>query len=102
MAWPFMRTSMDREGDELNRIEPGQNYGWPLATSGVDYSGALISPYRRYPGTVAPLVEWTPSIAPAGLMRYRGDMFPEWKGISSLLRSPGAGFGRCGSILLIA
>lgn len=69
-----------RGGDELNRISPGLNYGWPLATSGVDYSGALITPYRRYPGTVAPLVEWTPSIAPAGLIRYRGIMFPEWRG----------------------
>ncbi|MDW8400018.1 MAG: PQQ-dependent sugar dehydrogenase, partial [Acetobacteraceae bacterium] len=38
------------------------------------------TPYRRYPGTVAPLVEWTPSIAPAGLVRYRGAMFPEWRG----------------------
>ncbi len=69
-----------RGGDELNRIAPGLNYGWPLATSGVDYSGALITPYRRYPGTVAPLLEWTPSIAPAGLIRYRGAMFPEWAG----------------------
>jgi glucose/arabinose dehydrogenase len=83
-----------RGGDELNRIEPGQNYGWPLATSGVDYSGALISPYRRYPGTVAPLVEWTPSIAPAGLMRYRGDMFPEWKGDFFIAALAGRGLWR--------
>lgn len=83
-----------RGGDELNRIEPGLNYGWPLATSGVDYSGALITPYRRYPGTVAPLVEWTPSIAPAGLIRYRGEMFPEWKGDFLIAALAGRGLWR--------
>ena len=67
-------------GDEINRIEPGANYGWPIATGGRDYSGAAISPFERYPGTVDPLVEWTPSIAPAGLALGAGPLFPELDG----------------------
>lgn len=69
-----------RGGDELNLIEAGANYGWPLATLGVDYSGARVSPFTRRPGLAAPLIDWTPSIAPAGMSRYAGDMFPEWHG----------------------
>ena len=69
-----------RGGDELNRIEPGKNYGWPIATFGIDYNGALISPFTEYAGTVAPLLHWTPSIAPAGMAWYGGDLFPQWQG----------------------
>lgn len=69
-----------RGGDELNRIEPGANYGWPLATTGRDYQGARISPYETFPGTVDPVHDWVPSIAPSGLTIYRGEMFPEWDG----------------------
>lgn len=69
-----------RGGDELNRIEPGANYGWPLATKGLDYQGAKITPYESFEGTVAPVHGWTPSIAPSGLAIYRGDMFPDWNG----------------------
>lgn len=67
-------------GDELNIITPGANYGWPIATYGIDYSGARISPYTRYEGTKAPLVNWTPSIGPSGMTLYRGDRFPAWQG----------------------
>lgn len=67
-------------GDELNVILPGSNYGWPIVTLGIDYTGARISPFREYPGTVPPIVDWTPSIAPAGLTYYDGDAFPEWRG----------------------
>ncbi|HUD34989.1 MAG TPA: PQQ-dependent sugar dehydrogenase [Variovorax sp.] len=67
-------------GDELNRIEPGANYGWPVTTGGVDYTGARITPYRTYPGITPPLAEWTPSIAPAGMAYYDGAMFPAWRG----------------------
>lgn len=59
-------------GDEVNRIEPGVNYGWPVATHGRDYSGAAISPFVSYPGMRAPLIDWTPSIAPAGLAVVSG------------------------------
>lgn len=68
-----------RGGDELNRIEPGQNYGWPVATAGLDYSGAQISPFIDYPGMRAPVHGWTPSIAPSSLAVYRGAAFARWQ-----------------------
>lgn len=69
-----------RGGDEINRIERGANYGWPVATFGVDYSGAVISPFSSRPGMVDPLLVWTPSIAPSGMALYGGDLFPAWRG----------------------
>ncbi len=69
-----------RGGDELNRIVAGENYGWPLVTYSREYSGGEISSERSRPGMVDPLVVWTPSIAPSGLMLYRGDLFPQWQG----------------------
>lgn len=69
-----------RGGDEINRVEPGANYGWPLATFGVDYTGARISPWTQRDGMQAPLLHWTPSIAPAGMALYRGALFPAWQG----------------------
>lgn len=69
-----------RGGDEINRIEAGANYGWPAATHGVDYSGAVVSPFSELPGTVSPLWDWTPSIAPSGLLLYLGAPFPQWRG----------------------
>ena len=69
-----------RGGDELNLVLPGRNYGWPLATFGVDYSGARISPYTSRPGMEDPRVDWTPSIAPSGMTLYTGAQFPEWQG----------------------
>jgi glucose/arabinose dehydrogenase len=67
-------------GDEVNQIEAGENYGWPLATHSREYSGGLISPETSLPGMVDPKVIWTPSIAPSGLAIYRGDAFPAWQG----------------------
>ncbi|WP_026942844.1 PQQ-dependent sugar dehydrogenase [Hellea balneolensis] len=69
-----------RGGDELNLIKPGQNYGWPIATTGLDYNGAKISPFKTYEGMTGPVHDWVPSIAPSGLAIYRGDMFPKWNG----------------------
>jgi len=69
-----------RGGDEVNIIRPGENYGWPLATHGIDYSGAMVSPWRSQPGMIDPTHVWTPSIAPAGMTLYRGEMFAEWNG----------------------
>ena len=69
-----------RGGDEINRIEAGRNYGWPLITYGLDYSGAVISPFTDRPGLEQPLLYWTPSIAPSGMVRYRGAAFPQWRG----------------------
>jgi len=67
-------------GDELNRIVAGNNYGWPAITYGVDYSGAIISPYTEAEGMEQPVVHWVPSIALSGLAIYRADGFPDWDG----------------------
>ncbi|MDP5071750.1 MAG: PQQ-dependent sugar dehydrogenase [Congregibacter sp.] len=66
-------------GDELNRLEGGNNYGWPAVTHGVDYSGAYVSPFKRAPGFEDPLWTWVPSIAPSGMAWYAGDAFPTWR-----------------------
>ena len=83
-----------RGGDEVNLIEAGANYGWPIATFGVDYSGAKISPYTEYEGMTGPVLYWTPSIAPAGLAFYSGDLFPEWKGDLFVAALAGRGVGQ--------
>lgn len=67
-------------GDELNQLQAGRNYGWPVITHGIDYTGARISPFSAYPGMEQPLVDWTPSIAPSGLDYYDGEAFPAWRG----------------------
>jgi glucose/arabinose dehydrogenase len=69
-----------RGGDELNLLKAGANYGWPLATHGVDYSGAIISNDKSLPGMEDPVRVWVPSISPCGLMFYTGDKFAGWKG----------------------
>lgn len=67
-------------GDELNRVEPGKNYGWPAVTKGVHYSGEMVSPLKSAPGVEEPLTFWVPSIAASGLAIYYGEAFPEWHG----------------------
>ncbi len=69
-----------RGGDEIGEIRPGGNHGWPIVTGGIDYSFARVTPFRRLAGYDDPMLEWTPSIAPAGLAVYRGRMFPDWQG----------------------
>jgi glucose/arabinose dehydrogenase len=67
-------------GDEVNIIEPGNNYGWPAITYGMDYNGAYVSPFTEFAGMQQPIKVWVPSIAPSGLMIYEGSMFPQWQG----------------------
>ena len=69
-----------RGGDELNAPKAGRNYGWPVITYGIDYSGARIGEGQRKEGMEQPVHYWDPSIAPSGLMFYTGDKFPKWKG----------------------
>jgi glucose/arabinose dehydrogenase len=69
-----------RGGDELNHPEAGKNYGWPVITYGVDYSGAKIGEGAARPGMEQPVYYWDPVIAPSGMAFYTGDAFPDWKG----------------------
>jgi glucose/arabinose dehydrogenase len=69
-----------RGGDELNLVESGKNYGWPLASYGSHYGGSDIPDNHAAKGFAEPKLWWTPSISPAGLIIYSGDLFPDWKG----------------------
>ena len=69
-----------RGGDELNRPEPGKNYGWPVITYGVDYSGERIGEGTARPGMEQPVYYWDPVIAPSGAVFYTGAAFPAWRG----------------------
>lgn len=67
-------------GDEINIIKAGANYGWPKVTYGIDYNGAVLSERTEMEGVESPVLQWTPSIAPSGMVVYTGDAFPQWKG----------------------
>jgi mono/diheme cytochrome c family protein len=69
-----------RGGDELNLIEPGKNYGWPLVSYGKNYNGVPIPNPDTRPDLVKPVIYWVPVIAPGNLMFYRGNMFSQWNG----------------------
>jgi aldose sugar dehydrogenase len=69
-----------RGGDELNLIEPGKNYGWPLVSYAVNYDGVAIPSPDTRPDLAKPVIYWTPVIAPGNLTFYAGSMFPEWRG----------------------
>ncbi len=69
-----------RHGDELNVVNAGANYGWPLVSEGNHYSGQRIPNHNTQPQFAAPKAAWVPSIAPAGLVIYDGAEFPTWKG----------------------
>ncbi|WP_020681063.1 PQQ-dependent sugar dehydrogenase [Marinobacterium rhizophilum] len=68
-------------GDEVNRLAPGRNYGWPVITYGVNYGiGTQIGEGTEKTGMEQPVYYWNPSIAPSGMTFYQGDKFPEWRG----------------------
>ena len=69
-----------RGGDELNLIEPGKNYGWPLVSYATNYNGVPIPSPDTRPDLTKPVIYWTPIIAPGNLIFYNGAMFPQWKG----------------------
>src|SRR5262249_16280134 len=66
-------------GDELNHPEAGRNYGWPVITYGLDYSGAKIGVGAIKDGMEQPGYYWDPVMAASGMLFYTGDQFPEWK-----------------------
>lgn len=78
-------------GDELNLIEPGRNYGWPIVSNGDEYGGAEIPDHDTRPEFAAPAVYWNPVISPAGLAFYEGAMFPQWEGSALIGESPSCG-----------
>lgn len=67
-------------GDEVNILRRGANYGWPIATYGIDYDGTIITEDAQLSAVDGPLVYWRPSTAPSGLAFYTGDDFPDWQG----------------------
>jgi glucose/arabinose dehydrogenase len=67
-------------GDELNLIEPGKNYGWPLVSYATNYDNVPIPSPDTRPDLTKPVIYWTPIIAPGNIMFYTGAMFPQWKG----------------------
>ncbi|HEY7490856.1 MAG TPA: PQQ-dependent sugar dehydrogenase [Candidatus Tectomicrobia bacterium] len=69
-----------RGGDELNHPEAGKNYGWPVITYGIDYSGAAIGEGTAQEGMEQPVYYWDPVIAPSGMTFYTGAAFSDWKG----------------------
>jgi glucose/arabinose dehydrogenase len=69
-----------RGGDELNLIEPGKNYGWPLVSYATNYNGVPIPSPDTRTDLAMPVIYWTPVIAPGNFIIYKGAMFPQWKG----------------------
>lgn len=67
-------------GDEFNRIERGENYGYPIVSNGDHYSGKDIPDHDTRPEFRAPLISWTPVISPSSTIIYTGDAFPQWRG----------------------
>ncbi|PWT72362.1 MAG: glucose dehydrogenase [Bacteroidetes bacterium] len=69
-----------RGGDEINIIRPGKNYGWPVITYGIDYSGEKMGDgIQQKPGMEQPVYYWDPVISPCGIAFYKGSAIPEWK-----------------------
>lgn len=68
-----------RGGDELNKVEKGKNYGWPVITYGINYDGTPITDKTAQEGMEQPVTYWVPSIAPCGMTQVEGDKYPGWE-----------------------
>jgi glucose/arabinose dehydrogenase len=66
-------------GDEINKLVPGDNYGWPVVSNGDNYNGTPIPDHSTHPEFHAPAISWNPVIAPGGFIFYSGKLWPEWK-----------------------
>lgn len=69
-----------RGGDELNIVEKGKNYGWPVITYGINYDSTIITDITEKEGMEQPIHYWVPSIAPCGMTMVTSDKYPGWKG----------------------
>ena len=69
-----------RGGDEINIVQKGKNYGWPVITYGINYIGTKITDKTSQPGMEQPVYQWTPSIAPSGMTFVSTDRYKNWKG----------------------
>ncbi|HXD72676.1 MAG TPA: PQQ-dependent sugar dehydrogenase [Vicinamibacterales bacterium] len=78
-----------RGGDELNLVQKGKNYGWPLVSYSMNYNGVPIASPDTRPDLAKPVIYWTPVIAPGNIMFYKGAMFPQWNG-SALIGGMGS------------
>lgn len=69
-----------RGGDEINRVQPGANYGWPTITYGLEYSGQAVgSAIQQQNGMEQPVYYWDPVVSPSGMTFYKGNQIPEWQ-----------------------
>ena len=69
-----------RGGDEINIIKAGKNYGWPVISYGINYNGTKFTDLSAKEGMEQPVHQWTPSIAPSGMVFVTSDKYPDWQG----------------------